>query len=78
MTADNALLHPWLNGYHQTQPVGRVPMRPPFNPKRTFRRAVDIVKAIHLMKPHDQEFVRMVRDSQEVDETVDQVLLIEG
>jgi len=78
MTADTALLHPWLNGYQAqpAQPFVRSPMRPPFNPRRTFRKAVDIVKAIHLMKPHDQEIVRMVRNSQEVDESVDQVLLI--
>jgi calcium/calmodulin-dependent protein kinase I len=84
LTAEQALQHAWLNEAFHHQVINQenkemlASVRGKFNPKRTFRKAVDLVRIVNSMKDHpNQELVRIIESSQaEADEPVDHVLLI--
>ncbi|CAJ0757173.1 6624_t:CDS:2 [Entrophospora sp. SA101] len=83
LTAHQALAHPWLSEPLQT-PVGGYPnhdlltsVRHNFNARKTFKRAVDAVKAINSLKNHTRSnslASLLEKTKAEMDEEVDQVL----
>jgi hypothetical protein len=76
-------VHPWLSEPLQT-PVGGYPnhdlltsVRHNFNARKTFKRAVDVVKAANSLKNHSRgnSLVNLLEKTKvEMDEVVDQVL----
>ena len=83
LTARQALAHLWLAEPSQT-PVGGYPnydllksVRHNFNARKTFKRAVDAVKAINSLKNHTRSnslASLLEKTKAEMDEEVDQVL----
>jgi len=86
LTAHQALSHPWLSE-PLAAPIGGPPnrdllvsVRKNFNARRTFKKAVDAVKAINSLKSHSRSasLANLLEESRaEADEDVQQVLLLQ-
>jgi len=84
LTARNALAHPWLSEESLQTPISGYPthdllnsVRHNFNARKTFKKAVDAVKAINNLKGHsrDNSLANLLEKTKaEMDEVVDQVL----
>jgi calcium/calmodulin-dependent protein kinase I len=78
------LAHSWLSEESLQTPISGYPthdllnsVRHNFNARKTFKKAVDVVKAINNLKGHsrDSSLVNLLENSKvEMDEVVDQVL----